>query len=54
MAAQDMAPNTAQDENVFKDALTSPLSTFSIDCDTASYNAATPSFTHGLKSRTSW
>ena len=29
---------TAEDENVFKSALTSPLSTFSIDTDTASYS----------------
>ncbi|MCC8160877.1 MAG: von Willebrand factor type A domain-containing protein [Oscillospiraceae bacterium] len=29
---------TANDENVFKSALTSPLSTFSIDTDTASYS----------------
>lgn len=29
---------TAEDENIFKDALTSPLSTFSIDTDTASYS----------------
>lgn len=28
----------AQDENIFKDAVTSPLSTFSIDTDTASYS----------------
>lgn len=30
---------TAEDENVFKNALTSPLSTFSIDTDTASYSS---------------
>ena len=29
---------TSEDENVFKNALTSPLSTFSIDADTASYS----------------
>ncbi len=29
---------TSEDENVFKSALTSPLSTFSIDTDTASYS----------------
>lgn len=29
---------TAEDENVFKNAFTSPLSTFSIDTDTASYS----------------
>lgn len=29
---------TANEENVFKDAVTSPLSTFSIDTDTASYS----------------
>ncbi len=29
---------SSQEENVFKDALTSPLSTFSIDTDTASYS----------------
>lgn len=29
---------TAEEENIFKDALTSPLSTFSIDTDTASYS----------------
>lgn len=29
---------TTEDENVFKNALTSPLSTFSIDTDTASYS----------------
>lgn len=29
---------TSENENIFKDALTSPLSTFSIDTDTASYS----------------
>lgn len=40
---------TSEDENVFKDALTSPLSTFSIDTDTASYSNLRRFITEGQK-----
>lgn len=40
---------TSEDENVFKNTLTSPLSTFSIDTDTASYSNLRRFITEGQK-----